>query len=316
MITHLPDAACWTVVQPVTGPITVEDIAVRLGGTAEALAYEEDDRLDPYDYEGYFQISREGDAWVIFEDNGYQGIRPEVLRPLSAGARVTSLFWNVNMHARLSCAVYGSGVTTLDPFFPEDRAGSHPHILDEELSGLGGDGDWQEKALAAVERITGISLGWPGDGPWMVLDETPADDPCPPSLFGSVDPDLDVRLRQAGEEVRADAVRRVVTVMAVRTGIDAEPAVAAVLSGSRADDQGLRDLDIRLTRERGGDLDPRTPQARRYWALQALRTSLGEGPFGDRLDALRNAAELLGDDWPPLRAEIKALCGERGPRRR
>ncbi|GAB1820588.1 DUF6461 domain-containing protein [Herbidospora sp. RD11066] len=170
MLTDLPEAACWTIVQPTAGPITLEDLAVRLGGTPEDLEYEEDDDADPADYEAFFQFSQEGDAWVIYEDNGYQGIRPEVARRLSAGARVTSLFWNVNAHSDLVHAVDGSILVHLDPGFPENRSGSQPHLLDAELADLGGD-DWQEQALAAVERITGIAPDHPDEGPWMALEE-------------------------------------------------------------------------------------------------------------------------------------------------
>lgn len=172
MITHLPQAACWTVVQPLAGPLTVEELAVRLGGSAEDLVYEEDEDLDPADYEAFFQFSRDGDAWVVFEDNGYQGSLTEVVQRLSVGAKVTSLFWNVNAVAHLAHAVDGAVLVELDPLFPDVRAGSQPHLLDAELSGLGGD-DWKVSAITAVERITGISLDWPDEGPWMALEEVP-----------------------------------------------------------------------------------------------------------------------------------------------
>ncbi|MEV0589478.1 DUF6461 domain-containing protein [Nonomuraea sp. NPDC050310] len=81
--------------QPITSPLTVEAIAERLGGRAEDLEPEPDDNVDEADYEGALYISHD-DASFIYEDNGYQGNRPELLRRLSDGARVLSLFWNVN----------------------------------------------------------------------------------------------------------------------------------------------------------------------------------------------------------------------------
>ncbi|GAA0986043.1 hypothetical protein GCM10009555_062600 [Acrocarpospora macrocephala] len=111
---YLAQAVCWTVVQSVTDTLTVGTIAERLGARAEDLEYEPvDEDLDEYDYEMACRISQAGSSFVVFEDNGYQGTRPEILRRLSAGARVVSLFWNVNANTKLHYAVYGTVVTAL-----------------------------------------------------------------------------------------------------------------------------------------------------------------------------------------------------------
>ena len=59
---------------------------------------------------------------TIFENNGFQGARSEVLQLLSAGARAHSAFWNANMVTRLSGLVL-AGMLALDLARPDPRGG-------------------------------------------------------------------------------------------------------------------------------------------------------------------------------------------------
>ncbi|ACZ86043.1 DUF6461 domain-containing protein [Streptosporangium roseum] len=323
---YVAQATCWIVVQPVTAPLSVETIAERLGGRAEDLEYEPDDDVDEADYEGAFYISQDGASFVVFEDNGYQGTRPEVLRQLSDSARVVSLFWNVNANTMLHYAVYGTVVTALDPMFPGRRWGKDPHALDAELAVLDedhGPGGWRAGAMAVVEAVTGVRLDLPDAGaPRLLLEETLPEDPHPPSTLGQVDPDLDVRLRLAPEPVQAKVVRHVVAVCVEATGLADESLVRDALdrlvTGHSAEQAAadLRPLLARLMddrRDAEGEVLPNDhPVSCRHWAARALETALRGHRWSDRLDALVNAPTILGETWPPLRSRLKAMIAEAG----
>lgn len=103
-ITGLPVAMCWTVAQPLGVALTVEDVASRLAGdpdVLEVLDLSEAYEIGPND--GWvLHLDQVGPAVTIFEDNGFQGARPEVLRALSVDAKVHSAWWNVNAVTRFS----------------------------------------------------------------------------------------------------------------------------------------------------------------------------------------------------------------------
>ncbi len=74
-----------------------EDAAIRLfGGDPERARPREIENLCIQDYGERTLPFRSGSADVVVEDNGYQGSREEVLRPLSRLGRTASAFWNVN----------------------------------------------------------------------------------------------------------------------------------------------------------------------------------------------------------------------------
>ncbi|PZG21218.1 DUF6461 domain-containing protein [Nonomuraea aridisoli] len=323
---YLALATCWTVVQPVVSSLTVEAIAERLGGRGEDLEAEPDDDVDEADYEGAFYISRDDASFVLYEDNGYQGIRPEVLRRLSDGARVVSLFWNVNGTANLTYAAYGTIVTALDPMFPGQRWGETPHVLDAELTVLEAAterGQWQAAAMAVVEAVTGVRLDLPdASAPRLLLEETIPEDPRAPSMLGGVDPDLDVRLRLAPEPVQTAVVHRVVDAYLVATGLVGEPVVREALDclmagrdvrRARADLAPLleRLMDDRRD-EQGEVLAEDHPVSRRVWAARALDEAMPGRTWPDRLDVLVHAPRILGDRWPALRAQLTAMIAEGG----
>ncbi|MFG3439573.1 DUF6461 domain-containing protein [Nonomuraea sp. NPDC047897] len=322
---YLTQATCWTVVQPIASPLTVETIAERLGGRPEDLEPEPDDDVDEADYEGAFHISHDDASFILYEDNGYQGNRPEVLRRLSDGARVLSLFWNINGTARLTYAAYGTIVTALDPSFPGARWGKTPHILDAELAILEAaaeTGHWQAAAMAVVEAVTGVGLDLPdASAPRLLLEETIPDDPRAPSVLGTVDPDLDVRLRLAPEPVQTAVIHRVVNAYVAATGLAGEPMVREALDrlvtgGGDAKRAGadLTPLLARLMEDRrdrqGAVLAEDHPVSRRFWAARALDEAMPGHTWPDRLDALANAPLILGDMWPALRAQLKTMIGE------
>jgi hypothetical protein len=163
----LPIAACWTVVQPLAGAITVEDVVCRLGADPsdlEVLDLNEAYEVGPHD--GWIlHVDQVGNGVTIFENNGFQGARSEVLQPLSVDARVHSAFWNVNMVTRLSYAHDGHVVAAMEA--GAVVAGPAPDALDSQLVDLletmRTPGLVLVGMLAAVERLTGVRL----DADWF-----------------------------------------------------------------------------------------------------------------------------------------------------
>ncbi|MFG3253408.1 DUF6461 domain-containing protein [Streptomyces sp. NPDC048172] len=123
-------------------------------GTARPMPLEE--LSEHYDRD-LVLISRSGPAVVVVENNGYQGSREEVLRPLSRLGRTASAFWNVNAVSRLSLAEDGLISSALDMVvLDEEPFGARPDAWEPLLEGL--DFEIDERwgvGLAAVERATG-----------------------------------------------------------------------------------------------------------------------------------------------------------------
>ncbi|MEV4566209.1 DUF6461 domain-containing protein [Nonomuraea sp. NPDC049419] len=309
---YLAQATCWTVVQPVTDSLTVEAVAERLGGRAEDLEYEPDDDIDEYDYEGAFYISRDNASFVIYEHNGYQGTRSEVLRRLSDGARAVSVFWNVNATGRLMYAAYGTIVTGVDPHRPGEPWGKTPHVLDAELAILETAAhEWRAALMAVAEVVTGVRLDHPGDdAPRLLLEETIPDDPRAPSTLGAVDPDLDVRLRLAPEPLRTAVIHRALHAYVTATGLTelTKEALDQLGRGAAADLTPLlaRLSDARRTDD-GAIVSEDHPVSRRYWAARALEDAMPGRAYPDRLDVLARGRTILGDAWPELRAQLKDM---------
>ncbi|GAA3934365.1 hypothetical protein GCM10023085_14670 [Actinomadura viridis] len=102
---QLNEAMCWTVVESVDGPITLETVAERLGGSSSGIeelpwdaAYQDDDQHVAH-------LVKVGPAVGVIEINGYQG--SHMLEYLSEGGRAHSAFWNINALSSLGCAALG-----------------------------------------------------------------------------------------------------------------------------------------------------------------------------------------------------------------
>jgi hypothetical protein len=165
----LPPAMCWTIIQSSSGPVTLEDVVGRLGGDPdqlEVLGLDEAYEVGPND--GWIiHLDQVGTSVTMFEANGFQGTRPEVLRALSVEARVHSAYWNVNAVSRLSYAAHGDVVTAFEGVAPRWRTGSRPDALEADLTDLyealrTPDMSFCAGMLAVVEHRTGIRLdaGW------------------------------------------------------------------------------------------------------------------------------------------------------------
>ncbi|GIE28341.1 hypothetical protein Ait01nite_013860 [Actinoplanes italicus] len=109
----------------------------------------------------FLRVGRATEAWAFgVEAFGFQGSRPEVIRPLSRYGRALSVFWNVNAANQFMYAENGRTMTWFEMSDPDDRGGGDPSALEDEIAGLpfGRDGDYQAAGLALAERITGWRL--------------------------------------------------------------------------------------------------------------------------------------------------------------
>jgi hypothetical protein len=291
----LDTALCWTVVEPVTRPVTVEEVVRRLGG--DLVADSVPDKVPP----GHtvFHLHPAGSAVSLLEVNDYQGSRTEVLRRLSDGARVHSAFWNVNALSRLSYAVYGKVLASFEALaLPEDTG-----PLDGDLDDLVAGGDWKAGMLAVVERRTGVALedGWLTEPhPVAVLPPVPFD-PQPPGFLGAADPDLDALLRLAPEPARRAALRLLVSGVAATFDLADEPAVRAVVDALKT---GFPKDELHYQA-----LDGLAGVDRR--ALAAIQLAIAPpGHWQDPLDAFYQASLALAERWPELRRQVRAIVRE------
>jgi hypothetical protein len=142
-------------------------------GVAGAFGFEEihdstpaaqDRRHPPEDYLGdWARVGAEGPAAIVFEDNGYQGLRPEVLRPASrasASGNAASICWNVNDEIHFSCSRRGKVVCSVELIGVEDELDELPKPL-HGLAALCTDegADLVAIGAAMVEEFTGVAFG-------------------------------------------------------------------------------------------------------------------------------------------------------------
>ncbi|MFI8933996.1 DUF6461 domain-containing protein [Streptomyces sp. NPDC053474] len=173
LLTHLglAEAATFTAVRGGD-----EDAVVRLfGGDPEQARPMRLEDLRNHYVTNLILVSRSGPTVVVVENNGYQGSREEVLRPLSRLGRTASAYWNVNAVSRLSLAEDGLIQSVLDMVVPEDPFGARPDAWDPLLEGLDlADGHGWGEGLTAVERATGVRFddAWVR-GPHRVVEITP-----------------------------------------------------------------------------------------------------------------------------------------------
>lgn len=314
----------WTVIQPASQAVTEDVVLRRLRGTRVDLSqlqfpHVNDFRPGMPDESKVAYLTQADTAVVMFQPNGFEGARPEVLRWLSAGARVHNVDWTINGNGGISYAVYGTVLAWVDKNDPERRTGDRPEVFDEDLGGLRearrrwdlGDlsgADFDSEAMAVVERRTGIRL----DADWVdsfeeagtaVMIGNIANDPSPPGRFGRRDPDLDARLRTAPEPVRRAALTLVARTLAARF-IFSDP--EALLSTVEAIEQGVpvaAEVHARMFRSRAtGDGDGASAVAG-LAAAAAPPGQIADEPLG----LLSAAMYAVPDEWPRLRAAIEAL---------
>lgn len=222
-------------------------------------------------------------ATTAFEDNGFQGSRPEVLRPLSRlseNGKAASLFWNVNGMVVLALAQRGKLVCEVELLEPDEaELEGMPRRLQRLLLTLPGD-DLLALGAVLVETFTGVGFG-PADleaATPRPLEPVPADRityTAETSPLLSRDPELSAAIVSLAPGVQR-ALAETVTLAAVReAGLADDPALAVTTRGFGSGD--VADL-APATASRLRALDQ---QSRRAWAEQ--HETDDEGIAGTRL---------------------------------
>ncbi|MEU9887606.1 DUF6461 domain-containing protein [Sphaerisporangium sp. NPDC051017] len=141
--------------------LTPEEAFQRIG--VELLTDENEDDEDVLG--GVLRAESADGGALLIEENGYAGTMDELLRPLSAGTAVASVFRNGEFDQTFVYYEDGREILGFDPQFPGDsRSGAEPdrHLGDMRDLGLvaedGEDGPdaGVEAALALAERLTGV----------------------------------------------------------------------------------------------------------------------------------------------------------------
>jgi len=227
----LPAAACVTVVQG----LDVAGVVEALGGDRSAGPEPFGPLLAAGEYVEVAAVRQVGDYAVAVEPGGFQGSRPEVIRPVSRHGLAVSVYWN-EVEASLSryaIAHHGELVGTFEPGY--DRI---------------------PEAFVRAERATGLVLRpehlVPVADVWRLVPFLGELRPAPPLRYHPLwraDRGLAEAVAAAGPErqraLALEAARRV----AAATGLDREPGVAAVLTTGRMTPEAA-DL-IRRTPTRG-----------------------------------------------------------------
>ncbi len=195
-----------------------------------------------------------GDVVVAVEPGGFQGSRPEVLRPASGHGLAVSVFWNEakTSLSRYAFAQEGEMVGTFEPGY--DRV-PEAFVRMERATGV---------ALSADE-LTGITGLWPLV---PVLDDLR---PAPPLRYHPLwrtDRDLVEAVAAAGPRRQRELAERAAAQAAEVTGLQ-------------------RDADARHVVHR----EPASPRA---WAALAAYHATNPDPLAAALDALSAARIAAG----------------------
>ncbi|MBA8951557.1 DUF6461 domain-containing protein [Actinomadura namibiensis] len=181
-------------------------------------------------------LARLGGWTVAFEDNGGEGVRPEVLERVSHGRRAVGLFWNVIKSPSFAFAENGRVLAALPEGLPEWAYGADPGRIDAALEGL----DWRNRLsalFALAARLTGQALGpewlvggFPGEFLAVPVVPWPRSDADGRMLLPALDAALGEALRSAGEGPLRRAALAAAEHAVTAAGISDHPVVAEALA--------------------------------------------------------------------------------------
>lgn len=296
----------WSVV---TGQTSVESVIRRLGG-------------DPGTIVEQRPISEEGVAWylddangtvVMFEANGFQAGRPEVLRLLSGRSnQMVGAYWRTERDNAFSYAAAGTVRTTFDGAHPVRRSGAEPDALEAEREPLwaAAGGSWRAAMLALVEIRTGVRL----DGAWFEQPHpvvVPAEIPDEPT--GTTHGAVFTLLDQKENPRRHAALAWLAETLAARFDLT-DPALVRAIQARRAQvrvdedtERQVRDMTRDLARQMLAR-DKTVPQhLDPVWRRgQAAVAAVKVLDFSDPWILLMHAENALADDWPAIVAQLRA----------
>jgi len=147
---------------PRTGILALYEPSYDVWADNERLAAGQPDSL----FVGVTTVCGEGRDWALgVEINGYLGVTPELIVPLSAGTRLVSHYRNVNAVDRFYWVEDTDIRLNFGPLAPAYREGRTPDALVDVMSEAGFDLEREanldvptEAAFALAERLTGVRV--------------------------------------------------------------------------------------------------------------------------------------------------------------
>ena len=134
----------------------------------------EDRGLDIFNDVGGVGLLEVANGVVMFEPNGYVGVSPPVMGPVTAGRTAVSHYRGGHGVTNFHWYVNGEVATQFEPFQPSGRGGTHPDVLVPLMQSIGGfalnpddwdDGDdsWldlphDQATFALAEALTAIPI--------------------------------------------------------------------------------------------------------------------------------------------------------------
>src|SRR5579875_511332 len=192
------------------------------------------------------RMARSGDWLVAMETNiPPQGVRPEVLRRVSAGAEAIAVYQDIGkLNHELGYAADGDIVAAVVTAIPPHWSGGDPERLAAAARDLGLGSDTRSAAsrpdlrilLALAERVFGLSLdeqAW--DQPWPAAPIMPVPDDLPPPPPpgspppGIGDPVVDLYIARATRQMLASVLRVRVSRLISEASLGAYPDLVAAV---------------------------------------------------------------------------------------
>ncbi|NJP91826.1 hypothetical protein HCN51_20580 [Nonomuraea sp. FMUSA5-5] len=203
-------------------------------------------------------VTRAGGWTIAFEYGGWEGTRPETLRELTRGGgeAVSVMRHDYAASHAFGHAADGRVRTAFRPQTPQERWGSHPDALNEDLRELGLDPDPEgefpylsgsvPKALALASRISGV-LFTPAllEGPLLggvITDAAPDDlregDPLARHALRVIDRQLAEAIDHAPPDLRRRAAVAEARRQCELAGVADHPVLAAALASAERGETG------------------------------------------------------------------------------
>lgn len=303
----IQEAACLTFVRG-SDPRQVAASFGAVVGNARTLDFDEfcEEAFAHHDRHPVIGVRRIGDWVLVVEDNGYQGVRPEVLRRVSARSEALSVFWNAQGCTRFSHAVDAEVHTSFEAIMPDYRDGVRPDALEEVRCGLPWCTNGVDNAslmLALSARITGQALtpesltqgfltcpvaSWP--------DDLPADPDALPEPSDQ-QRELSTALRRANGQAQRRAAAAVALRVLEHAGCLGHPTLAAVAASVEIPGDAERAAINEIVRSWKWELSRHlaTSAVRlRVRAAEVLRQATNADPLTAALAALSAASTVRG----------------------
>ncbi|MEV0148134.1 MULTISPECIES: DUF6461 domain-containing protein [unclassified Nonomuraea] len=321
------EALAWTVIVPLSEPLSLDAVASRVIGGGHPLLMESGEEFDE---EAEFlaghavYLGHSGDTVMLLEPGGFSYVAtPQVMAWLSQDAQVWHLSWNHTGSKVLEYWADGQQLTRIPGLDALSVHGADPAELQEEVAALAqaGRASWTTRkatAMALIERRSGarLPIDWFDEAHPVAVVDPPIGDDCPPIGLWHHEPDLNAKLRSASHEQRRAVLLHVTGILverfdlslpaitrAVRIARGGEPVDDALLEGVR---EAWEHLGARWA-GRGYAVREEDDNAWRRWvAANAVRhslRSLNEG--ASFLDGLTYAMFALPEEWPTIRAWIR-----------